>query len=719
MYQGCRPFPVRPTSGTSYVVPQEPTYFRYDLLGRMVYASNPDAEVKRSYLPGGAMSSDTLRLRAYGGVSMNSGYGIEYGYDILGRMRRMVHPADLAGPAQVDTFAYDPVTGALTWARDRIGNALAFGYDVAGRPVSTRPVGYTTNAVDSTLYDVGGRVQRRMSGTTSSPASTEDAYLYYDARGKLVRADLPNGTASTHRNWYSGLGNLVATEWDNDAGPGYEREDYAMDALGNIRQQRAIPSVSDYPHDYYMEYQLHPTIGRVQAMIRRDMYAQLPDTEPHDSTTRHYDASGNMDIGTQMSNMGGSVRYRMTRNYYGADERLRATQVVDENANASPGVWEEYRYDPLGRRVMVRTAHDVPVSANYPNAFCAGATQCLSTITRFVWAGDQLLWELRAPGAEGSNLEATDGTGLNYGRVSYFHAGGIDRPLSIWKNSVGSVLPHENWRGAFWQGTWGADKGTLRGLSSDCPYGGAPNCVPVSWPGYRTNAWNQSSRAGEPELWMGSLVDGMRDATGQQYMRNRYYDPQTGQFTQKEPIGLAGGMNAYGFAAGDPVSYSDPYGLSAWVVLFGKKYCYAYSGTTGALGINRAEARYLLMRNAPAALRAERIGSRTLQEVANLAATGEIPGGVEGLHNGPADAVRHAVWSCRMTQTLGESTATEIGDNHEESAAQPESEKTMDRHNNQVGRDIGRIRSRDCLKGALNALTSDVPGGSLQTQPEE
>jgi hypothetical protein len=53
----------------------------------------------------------------------------------------------------------------------------------------------------------------------------------------------------------------------------------------------------------------------------------------------------------------------------------------------------------------------------------------------------------------------------------------------------------------------------------------------------------------------------MRDASGQMYMRNRYYDPQTGQFTQADPIGLAGGLNAYGFAAGDPISYSDPYGL--------------------------------------------------------------------------------------------------------------------------------------------------------------
>ena len=66
---------------------------------------------------------------------------------------------------------------------------------------------------------------------------------------------------------------------------------------------------------------------------------------------------------------------------------------------------------------------------------------------------------------------------------------------------------------------------------------------------------------GYEHYWIGSLAVGMRDASGQMYMRNRYYDPQTGQFTQPDPIGLAGGLNAYGFAAGDPVSYSDPYGL--------------------------------------------------------------------------------------------------------------------------------------------------------------
>jgi hypothetical protein len=41
----------------------------------------------------------------------------------------------------------------------------------------------------------------------------------------------------------------------------------------------------------------------------------------------------------------------------------------------------------------------------------------------------------------------------------------------------------------------------------------------------------------------------------------RFYDSATGRFTQPDPIGLAGGLNTYGFANGDPVNFSDPFGL--------------------------------------------------------------------------------------------------------------------------------------------------------------
>jgi RHS repeat-associated protein len=56
---------------------------------------------------------------------------------------------------------------------------------------------------------------------------------------------------------------------------------------------------------------------------------------------------------------------------------------------------------------------------------------------------------------------------------------------------------------------------------------------------------------------------GQQDRSGLTYKRNRYYDPGTGQFTQQDPIGIAGGLNLYGYANGDPINFSDPFGLKA------------------------------------------------------------------------------------------------------------------------------------------------------------
>ena len=60
---------------------------------------------------------------------------------------------------------------------------------------------------------------------------------------------------------------------------------------------------------------------------------------------------------------------------------------------------------------------------------------------------------------------------------------------------------------------------------------------------------------------MGTFVANGQGTTGMLYRRNRYFDANTGRFTQEDPIGIAGGVNAYGFANGDPVNYSDPFGL--------------------------------------------------------------------------------------------------------------------------------------------------------------
>ena len=86
-------------------------------------------------------------------------------------------------------------------------------------------------------------------------------------------------------------------------------------------------------------------------------------------------------------------------------------------------------------------------------------------------------------------------------------------------------------------------------------------CSGVQYPLSDASAYDDIQGGVAQGTWFGTLIKGQIDASGYEYKRNRYYNPSTGRFNQEDPVGLAGGLNVYGYAAGDPANYSDPFGL--------------------------------------------------------------------------------------------------------------------------------------------------------------
>jgi RHS repeat-associated protein len=49
------------------------------------------------------------------------------------------------------------------------------------------------------------------------------------------------------------------------------------------------------------------------------------------------------------------------------------------------------------------------------------------------------------------------------------------------------------------------------------------------------------------------------------HIGHRYYDPASGRFLQRDPIGISGGLNVYEYVNSSPLSSIDPYGLFSWI----------------------------------------------------------------------------------------------------------------------------------------------------------
>lgn len=520
----------------------------------MLTANNVFAKITRAYNLNGSLAADTERVRESDSASAvySHIYGTRYGYDLEGRRSWLKHPATVAAlNADSVAYAYDALSGMLKSVRDPYGNRFGFSYDAALR-LSSDTATMTTGTVllQTRSYDYESRLvghRELQNGTTFIQDS-----LFYDARNKEVAATfLSGGAPASESNVYTSIGALA-----RHVSPS-SHDTVITDALGHQRTHASELqgySSSTMSYDASGSAELKTVIGARSAGYK-------------DTTSNSYDLAGSLWTSTvrhEVATSGpGHPRPYFTRvrtwSRYGSNLQLMATETLFDTVDAV-GVYppvtyyerEEYRYDALGRRIWRRLIRPSLCSKmNYSSG-------CLSVVERTVWDGDQVLWDIRADGGDGvsaANMEV-DGTGVRTkpsleGRVFYTHGPGIDHPLSIGRLDANAtvIVPEYDYKG--------------NAISGYCTAGTL--CTQLEWPEKLESPWDQDPPPVDgPTVWGGGLIDTHKDGSGYVYMRNRYYDPSSGRFTQTDPIGLGGGLNAYGFAGGDPVNYDDPFGLTPW-----------------------------------------------------------------------------------------------------------------------------------------------------------
>jgi RHS repeat-associated protein len=558
------------TSG-GYTVSGDTARFSYDEMGNTTIADNADARVRRSYYPNGQLHFDSLYIGTVSRDTVHK-YIMEYLYDRDGRVQTLKHPVQLSGSASgyQTGMRYDPLNGALSTVINPLSSTYTYSYNERGQ---VSRISMPAGVSESYGYDQDGDVTRQLTASTTN-VSFHDVTMSYDLRGRMTRlANAVAGKDTIDTN-YSGLGQLhyqnqiTHLKGNPIATLNVSTELFSNDAMGN-RLGVNSQSTTSYQGGGFPGYTSNQRQSAYESGTGRLLVGQSPGSPNPYRDTTEYDEAGNIVFTTQIRPDVPDGLKVDRASFYGADGQLRA---VDYRTTPALGDFqkdfEEYRYDALGRRVLVRARRSC-----YYNAACSW-----SYVRRTVWAGEQELYEIQMPddsvtvvagtplrendSAAVPHLPLTDQSDPNtfYGRVAYTYGLATDQPLGItrlgYADSAGTwtkpftVVPLWTMRG-YADTSYFAETG-----STNCVGG---RCVAVTYP---AAYWMPAFRIGFiSSAFHGSLMLDKADASGQLYRRNRYYDPATGRFTQEDPIGLAGGMNVYGFAGGDPVNFADPFGL--------------------------------------------------------------------------------------------------------------------------------------------------------------
>ena len=487
---------------------------------RVVAVTNLEGQVMaREYLVGDFVASETRF----------DGTAVQCGYDTDGNQTSISYPGETL------SFSYDG-DGLMLSASNSVGVVLneydaATGWLMASRGADGTEVSYS----------------RRSGGSVASITSAAGTTSYsFDAAGRKTHVASPSGSfALGYCEWN---GKLAAVT--NAGGFVVEYEYDVMDRATNISWKTTSgESLGGFEYEY-------DAVGRIvsrshaigsNAFDRAYAYDDLDRLASDGGVTYTYDAAGNR---TARTESGSTVTYTLgvgdrlaswTGGAYTHDAAGNVTRIerdgmptLDLTWNsqyqlvsvATNGVFAEgYEYDALGRRV---------------------STTSIEGTTRHVYdEGWQVIADLDANG----DVVA-----------SYVWGDGVDRLLAV-KVGGASYYPLTDIQGTVWG------------------YVDSQNNVVARW---QYDAWGNvvDESVTVPVLANIRYRFQCREwsaVTGLVNFRMRWYDPETGRWLSKDPIGLSGGLNLYAFCGESPLNRLDPMG-NAW-------YVYAIGGVVAGITI--------------------------------------------------------------------------------------------------------------------------------------
>jgi RHS repeat-associated protein len=396
-------------------------------------------------------------------------------------------------------------------------------------------------------YDRGGREITRAVRPGSTSAATTTTTTSYDAVGRV--AGIATGSHYSFGSAvYNKVGDLQSfTSSEPGVTSGSHNYTYATD--GTRRLLSSVEGGLQYTYTYDFQGNRltehpHQTIGGssvceniITAAFDADnrLLRRIPGAMTSNCLKTRYwtDQAGNRlgEADTTASNPTNPpiVGLQSVMSYTAAGKLYFSINMAGDPFHNS---YDWHWYDAEGRRVMSQIA-DRNLSVIYPHPDSVGGYR-----TYYIYDGSDVALQLVRSGSTWTVDQRFLTGGLDRQLIGRFSLGGAYKNESLIADRNGSTVKALDSTGATETNAAYFPRNSFGALANVTGTGG----VPLGGVGY--------AGAGTPNA-RGGFV----------YMRNRWYDPQTGQFLTQDPIGLAGGVNLYAYAGNNPIAFSDPFGL--------------------------------------------------------------------------------------------------------------------------------------------------------------